>query len=460
MEAELVLPIRHQAQDRIVRERERFNVCAMGRRFGKTTLFLDLLLDDPSAHPSSGQPPGWGALDGWPVGWFAGSSKIFDETWRLMLKTLPPQIIKRTDSQKHRIELMTGGVIDFWSLDGGDAGGAGRGRKYRRVAVDEAAMVPGMLDVWSRAIRPTLVDLEGDAYFASTPRGIQNDFYDLWQRGQPGPKAMQGWKSWQMPSGSNPHLSAQELVGLKQEYAGRPLDYRQEVLAEFVADEGQVFRLEWIHESKPPERWSYLFAAWDLAVTDNDLERGDYSVGVVIGQDAMGRFWLVDLVRGRWNTAELTERMLALSVKYNTTRCWYEGGPIGRAIEPWLRRRMQETGRTFYFELCPHSGRGDKVVRTGPLVAAMANGSFYVPAGAKWLPVLRDELASFPAGRHDDQVDALSLAFLQLQAIRQSAPVPKADATLDPDRVTGAVLDSLQRNIAVETGRPTRRRIW
>jgi len=32
-----------------------------------------------------------------------------------------------------------------------------------------------------------------------------------------------------------------------------------------------------------------------------------------------------------------------------------------------------------------------------------------VPTGASWYPELRSELLSFPAGKHDDQVDALGL---------------------------------------------------
>ena len=32
----------------------------------------------------------------------------------------------------------------------------------------------------------------------------------------------------------------------------------------------------------------------------------------------------------------------------------------------------------------------------------------YVPTGEDWYPALRSELLSFPAGKHDDAVDALS----------------------------------------------------
>jgi predicted phage terminase large subunit-like protein len=423
-EVQIHLPQRHPGQERIYQERERFNVAACGRRFGKTTMFLDLLIDDP----------GYGVLDGFPCAWFAGTAKIFDEVWRLGLETLHP-IISRTDTQKHRIELVTGGILDFWSLDGGDRGGAGRGRKYKRIAGDEVALVPGFMDVWQKAIRPTLVDLRGDAWFASTPRGRQNDFYDLFQCGQPGEKRMKSWKSWQLPSHANPYLSRQELADMKAEYAGRPLDYAQEMLAEFVADFGEVFKLEWIKEAAPPVDRSIIhYQAWDLAVTGGDLRRGDWSVGVDIALDAVGRWWLLDLERGKWDSSELTERILNFQKKHRASQVWIEGGPIGRAVEPWLLRRMRETGQLMRYELISHTSRASdlaqpkdptmrglrKVANTTAVVAAMANGSFYVPKGAPWLPALKEELASFPQGKHDDQVDALSMAFLQAQAVLES----------------------------------------
>lgn len=426
---ELVLPIRHAGQNLVYAQRERFNVVACGRRWGKTTLAQDLVTDDP----------GYGVLDGYPCGWFAGTSKIFDEVWRLALRTLAP-VIARTDTQKHRLELVTGGILDFWSLDGGDRGGAGRGRKYRRAIIDEAALVPGFMEVWSKAIRPTLVDLRGDAWFLSSTRGLQNDFYELFQRGQPGKNAMKGWKSWQMPSSANPHLSKAELEDMRGEYAGRPLDYRQEMLAEFVADQGQVFQLAWINEGTPPKKLR-LYASWDLAVTDGDLERGDYSVGVVIARDAMGRWWLVDLVRGRWNSAELVERILGLSWKWKAEQTWVEGGPIGRSVEPWLRRRMQESGRMMRWELVQVTHRGDKVVRTHSLVGCMANGSFYVPSGATWIADLKDEMAAFPGGYHDDQVDALSLAFLKAQEVAESPAEALAGRGDEEQKITWKDLD-------------------
>ncbi len=430
-DVELLLPKRHPGQEDIVAERERFNVAACGRRFGKTTLFLDLLIDDP----------GYGVLDGYPCAWFAGTSKIFDEVWRLAKETLGP-VISRTDSQKHRIELVTGGILDFWSLEGGDRGGAGRGRKYRRVALDEVALVPDLLKLWQQSIRPTLIDYRGDAWFASTPKGCQNDFFDLWERGQPGKKHKKGWKSWQLPSSRNPYLSAEELGDLKEEYAGRPLDYAQEILAEFVSDFGAVFKLSWINEGKPP-KGLIVYQAWDLAVTGGDKKRGDFSVGVAIGLDSQGRWWLIDVVRGQWTPDETVERILAFQRLHKASNVWIEAGPIGRAIEPWLERRRRETGQLVRYEMVSHSARADdlsetkfrglrKVANTTPLVACMANGSFYVVENAPWLNELKAELASFPQGKHDDQVDALSIAFMQAQSVLTSPVAQKRELNTEP----------------------------
>jgi hypothetical protein len=53
--------------------------------------------------------------------------------------------------------------------------------------------------------------------------------------------------------------------------------------------------------------------------------------------------------------------------------------------------------------------RGDKAVRAQSIRGRMALDGLYVPQGAAWLADLRSELLSFPAGKHDDQVDALGL---------------------------------------------------
>ena len=130
----------HPYQLRVLQEAKRYNVVNCGRRWGKTVLGKDVSAE--------------AALAGWPVGWFAPGYRYLSEAWREMVKALDPYTA-RSNATEHRIELVTGGVVEMWSLDGGNAG---RSRKYKRVVIDEAAMVPALMTVWNDAIRPTLTE--------------------------------------------------------------------------------------------------------------------------------------------------------------------------------------------------------------------------------------------------------------------------------------------------------------
>ena len=52
----------------------------------------------------------------------------------------------------------------------------------------------------------------------------------------------------------------------------------------------------------------------------------------------------------------------------------------------------------------------DKVTRAIPAAARVHSGRVWFPAAAEWLDTWTSELAEFPSGSHDDQVDTLSYA--------------------------------------------------
>jgi hypothetical protein len=220
MQLTVTLPRPHEAQHQILEEAARFNVIALGRRAGKSTLGQHQLIHT--------------ALAGKPAGYFAPTYKLLADFWRELRATGEP--VTRTKSeQDHRLELVTGGVIELWSLD--DPNPA-RGRKYARVIVDEAAMVANLLDIWQLAIRPTLTDFQGDAWFLSTPRGL-NDFFHLFERGQD--PLEREWMAWQMPTTVNPYINPTEVDAARHELPERA--FAQEFLAQFLSIEGAgVFR--------------------------------------------------------------------------------------------------------------------------------------------------------------------------------------------------------------------------
>lgn len=216
---EIEVPALHPAQKVIVNEARRFNVLACGRRFGKTLLGIQL-----DIYP---------ALEGYPVAWFSPTYKYLNDAWRDMARIVKP-ICRRIAVQEHRLELITGGVIDMWSLDSPDSA---RGRKYKRVVVDEAAMIPNFQEAWQAAIRPTLTDYKGDGFWLSTPKGM-NFFKQGFDYGQD--PLMEDWASWQMPTTENPYISKDEVETARQELP--ELTFKQEYLAEFLRSDGAVFR--------------------------------------------------------------------------------------------------------------------------------------------------------------------------------------------------------------------------
>lgn len=215
----LDLPPLYPLQQQIKDEAARFNVLCIGRRAGKTYLSTHLILETVQA--------------GFPAAWFVPDYKVAIEAWRDIVRPLKA-IATKVNATERRIELPNGGVVEIWTLENEDAG---RGRKYKRVVVDEAAMASRLKEAWEQAIRPTLTDFQGDAWFPSTPKGL-NYFYELFQRGVD--QAQPEWKSWQLPSSVNPYLPESEIEAIRLELP--ELAFKQEILAEFLSGDGAVFR--------------------------------------------------------------------------------------------------------------------------------------------------------------------------------------------------------------------------
>lgn len=191
------------------------------------------------------------ALLGYPVGWFQPTYKSLMEVWRAMKRIVAPITAKGgVNSLDKRIELITGGVLEFWSLDSDPE--CARGRKYKRVIINEAAKVRNLQTAWELAIRATLLDFKGDAYFPSTPRG-QDYYWELFVKGfeTENPE----WMSWQMPTSENPHIDATEIASMKLEMPSTV--FAQEIEAQFLDVAGRFFD-EW-------EPWREVLVDFDAA---------------------------------------------------------------------------------------------------------------------------------------------------------------------------------------------------
>ena len=187
-------------------------------------------------------------------------------------------------------------------------------------------------------------------------------------------------------------------------------------------EEGDYFKADWLrpYEKAPAIETLRVYGGSDYAVT---ADGGDYTVHVVVGLDPEGRMYLLDLWRRQASSDVWVESFCDLVKQWKPLAWAEEQGQIRAGVGPYIDRRQRERQAWCVREQFPT--RGDKAVRAQSMRGRMALEGLYVPINAPWFADLRSEMLSFPAGKHDDQVDALGLVGQLLDRMLAGAkPVP------------------------------------
>src|SRR5580704_1525013 len=341
-EARIVLPQLHlgQATAYAALLGQRFKALRCGRRFGKTDLAKTWVMQ--------------GLAQGQECAWFAPQHMTWAEVYSDLIETLQP-ILDRSSKTEGVMRLRTRGRLDFWTLENPIAG---RGRRYHRVAVDEAAFAKdgdnrsdgSMMSLWEKAIKPTLYDYGGEALVCSNSAGKNPDnfFYNICTD----PKY--GFREYHSTTMDNPLLpkrlqneSLDAWRARRAQYQAAlikdndPLVYQQEYLAEFVDWSGVAFfsREKLLDQGQPvpyPVTCESVFAVIDTASktgTDNDATAVTY---FALNRRA-GRFPLVIL---DWDIAQIEGAILEAWLPSVFQRleelarlCRARAGSIGAFIE-------------------------------------------------------------------------------------------------------------------------------
>lgn len=163
-------------------------------------------------------------------------------------------------------------------------------------------------------------------------------------------------------------------------------------------DEGGFFQRAWFAEWDTLPKLN-IYGTSDYAVTD---EGGDYTVHRVWGVDEHGSLYRLAGWRGQTAADEWIERKLDL-IRDHKPLAWFgEAGVIQKAVDPMLRRRMQERKVFCRMEWLPSIH--DKPTRARGFQARAAMGKVRFEPNADI-----SEFLTFPAGKHDDEVDVASL---------------------------------------------------
>lgn len=404
-EAVVRLHKRHPGQQKITEHPARFKVVMCGRRWGKSAAGIREVCDY--------------AIAGQPVGWFAPTYKIALEAWRELVDRLAP-ITSRMSEQDKRLELVTGGIIEVWTLDTPDPA---RGRKYAFIVIDEAGIVRDLLDVWNAAIRPTLVDLGGKALILGTPKGRRHGFVTMFNRGLSDDT---DWQSFRAPTLENPYIPPEEVESARKEL---PADIFAQEFEGIPTDDGaNPFGLEAIQDAIGP------LSDQEPVVYGVDLARSmDFTV--VLGLDAYRRVCFLERWQAPW---AVTKTKVAKLV--GATPLVADATGVGDAIVADL----QGMG----LSVSPHVfTQPSKLRLMQRLVAAFQGRELTLPNRDhdRWLTA---ELQAFeftytatgvryeaPSGEHDDGVMALALALHgwdRVQGVVPEAPPGLRSVGNDP----------------------------
>ena len=217
-----------------------------------------------------------------------------------------------------------------------------------------------------------------------------------------------------MPSGAPlwPEFwSLEELEALREELpnAKWQAQYQQNP----VGNESAIIKRDWwrIWEKDSPPTCDFILQTWDTAFEKH--ERADYSAGTTWGvfnneEDDTPNIILLNTYKKRVEFPELKKDVLA---EYK------EWEPDGLLIE------KKASGAPLIYELrgmgipvqeyTPSKGQ-DKIARLNSVSDIIASGKVWVPQ-TRWAEELMDEVAAFPAGEHDDLVDATTLALMRFR---------------------------------------------
>jgi predicted phage terminase large subunit-like protein len=213
-------------------------------------------------------------------------------------------------------------------------------------------------------------------------------------------------------------------------------------------EEGTDIKRAWFGiETTAPTMADEAISTWDTKLKDNEV--GDYVVGQLWWRVG-GGYWLMDQLRGVWDEPTTKAAIALMQVRHPEAH-YHRLESAGNAPEVAAALRAgagdafmvsddvadkigaTEAERVAISALMRRgmSGLdvqkvvGDKRARMRAVTPYIEAGDVHIPEWSTWLPSYLDEMAAFPNGSHDDQVDATSAALARLAQGPTSIDVPE-----------------------------------
>ena len=178
-----------------------------------------------------------------------------------------------------------------------------------------------------------------------------------------------------------------------------------------VQEGGNIFQEDWIRRwniGNLPDSFDEVICSWDMTFKDTD--GSDFVVGQVWGRKGV-QYFLLHQVRARMGFTASKSSVCTMAAQYpQATAVLVEDKANGPAVMDALRDEIAG--------LVPVEPDGSKVSRAYAVTPLWAAGNVFIPEDDMfhWVRDYVQELISFPAAGHDDQVDATTQALRYLKS--------------------------------------------
>jgi predicted phage terminase large subunit-like protein len=198
----------------------------------------------------------------------------------------------------------------------------------------------------------------------------------------------------------NPNLESAATLATIRANIGS-YNFSAQYQQEPIPESGNIIKWEWFpfYDEIPNATGSLdrIVQSWDTGMTEHD--GSDYSACITFRQIGT-TYYILDVYREKLSFPALKKEIIRRKKIFGADVVIIEDKGSGTGM---IQQLKIEGFHTIAYK--PEGCKEDRIVAQSARIEA---GSVFLPAGAPWLDDFRTEIISFPYGRHDDQIDALS----------------------------------------------------
>lgn len=173
-----------------------------------------------------------------------------------------------------------------------------------------------------------------------------------------------------------------------------------------ISNKGGIFKKEWLEGvysgGKPP--YLMILQSWDTAFKASELN--DPSACVTLGVHE-GGVDVLHVLNERMEYPTLKARVVEHAKTWQADEVLIEDKASGQSL-------IQDLRTTTMLPIKAMMPTADKITRASSTSIFFENGKVFFPEFATWKSDIIAQLLAFPKGKHDDVVDAFSMAFARL----------------------------------------------